>query len=112
LDGVIQMVEGHYFKIVSTIYSSNWNWISSGFMRLIWGVTARVASPAVQGIVVTRDMASAFWIISIHLQIFCACSGSCARLKCIVFRLESTIDGEIWYLKPFQTEFLKFQSIL
>jgi hypothetical protein len=25
LDGVIQMVEGHYFKIVSTIYSSNWN---------------------------------------------------------------------------------------
>jgi hypothetical protein len=31
LDGGIQMVKGHYFKIVSTIYSSNWNSISSGF---------------------------------------------------------------------------------
>jgi hypothetical protein len=29
LDGGIQMVEGHYFKIVSTIYSSNWNSITS-----------------------------------------------------------------------------------
>jgi hypothetical protein len=27
----------------------------------------------------------------------------------IVFRLESKIDGEIWHLKPFHTEFLKFQ---
>jgi hypothetical protein len=25
LDGGIQMVKGHYFKIVSTTYSSNWN---------------------------------------------------------------------------------------
>ena len=39
LDGGIQMVEGHYFKIVSTIYSSNWNSISSGFhnaTHLVW----------------------------------------------------------------------------
>jgi hypothetical protein len=31
LDGGIQMVEGHYFEIVSTIYSSNRDSISSGF---------------------------------------------------------------------------------
>jgi hypothetical protein len=30
----------------------------------------------------------------------------------IVFRFESTVDGEIWHLKPFQKEFIKFQSIL
>jgi hypothetical protein len=39
LDGGIQMVERHYFKIVSTIYSSNWNSISSGFhhaTHLVW----------------------------------------------------------------------------
>jgi hypothetical protein len=30
----------------------------------------------------------------------------------IVFRLESTIDGEIWHLKPFHKEFVKFQLIL
>jgi hypothetical protein len=45
------------FKVVSTIYSSNWNSISSGFhyaTHLVWG--ARVASPAVQGIVATRDI--------------------------------------------------------
>jgi hypothetical protein len=39
LDGGIQMVEGHYFKIVSTIYSSNMNSISSGFhhaTHLVW----------------------------------------------------------------------------
>jgi hypothetical protein len=39
LDGGIQMVEGHYFKIVSTIYFSNWNVISSGFhhaTHLVW----------------------------------------------------------------------------
>ena len=39
LDGGIQMAEGHYFKIVSTIYSSNWNSISFGFhhaTHLVW----------------------------------------------------------------------------
>jgi hypothetical protein len=39
LDGGIQMVGGHYFKIVSTIYFSNWNSISFGFhyaTRLVW----------------------------------------------------------------------------
>jgi hypothetical protein len=39
LDGGIQMVEGHYSKIVSTIYSSNWNSISTGFHHatyLMW----------------------------------------------------------------------------
>jgi hypothetical protein len=39
LDGGIQMVEGHYFKIVSTIHSSNWNSITSGFHyanHLVW----------------------------------------------------------------------------
>jgi hypothetical protein len=39
LDGGIQMVEGHYFKFVSTIYSSNWKSISSGFhhaIHLLW----------------------------------------------------------------------------
>jgi hypothetical protein len=39
LDGGIQMVEGHYFKIFWTIYPSNWNSISSGFhhvTHLVW----------------------------------------------------------------------------
>jgi hypothetical protein len=39
LDGGIQMVEGHYVRIVSIIYSSNWNSISSGFhyaTHLVW----------------------------------------------------------------------------
>jgi hypothetical protein len=39
LDGGIQMVEGHYFKIISNIYFSNWNAISSGFhyaTHLVW----------------------------------------------------------------------------
>jgi hypothetical protein len=31
-------------------------------MQLIWFVAARVTSPSVQGIVVTRDMALVFWI--------------------------------------------------
>jgi hypothetical protein len=83
LDDGIQMVEGHYFKIVSTIYSSNWNSISSRFHRAAhFGVTARVASPSVQEIVVTRDMALAFWIYMYnYIQIFCTCSGSCASLS-------------------------------
>jgi hypothetical protein len=56
-------------------------------------VAAIVASPSVQGIVVTRDMALAFWIYMYsYIQIFFANSGS---FKFIVFRLESTIDGEI-----------------
>jgi hypothetical protein len=29
----------------------------------------------------------------------------------IVFRLQSIINGEIWHLKPFHTEFLKFQLL-
>jgi hypothetical protein len=39
LNGEIQMIEGHYFKIVSTIYSSNGNSFSSGFYyatHLMW----------------------------------------------------------------------------
>jgi hypothetical protein len=39
LDGGIQIVEEHYFEIISTIYSSNWNSISSGFhhaTHLVW----------------------------------------------------------------------------
>ena len=95
LDGGIQMVEGHYFKIVWTIFSSNWNSISLFLISLCnsFGVAAIVASPSVQGIVVARDMALAFWIyMHSYIQIFCAYSGS---FKFIVFRLESTIDGEI-----------------
>jgi hypothetical protein len=30
----------------------------------------------------------------------------------IILRLESTIGGEIWYLKPFYTESFTFQLIL
>jgi hypothetical protein len=41
-----------------------------------FGVAARVASPAIQGIVATRGMALAF-----GYTVFCACSGSCASLK-------------------------------
>jgi hypothetical protein len=39
LDGGIQMIEGHYFEIVTTIYFSNWNSVSSGFhyaIHLVW----------------------------------------------------------------------------
>jgi hypothetical protein len=57
--------------------------IQLAIMRLI-GVTASVAYPALQGIVVTRDMALAFWIYSILCG--SAWSGSCASLKGILSR--------------------------
>jgi hypothetical protein len=62
-------------------------------------VGGRVAFPAVQGIVATRGMTLAF-----GYTVVCTCSGSCGSFKklicpVIIFRLESTIDGEIWHLK-------------
>jgi hypothetical protein len=39
VDGGLQMVEGHSFEIVPTIYYSNWNSLSSGFhyaTHLVW----------------------------------------------------------------------------
>jgi hypothetical protein len=62
----------------ATVHSSNWNSTSSGFNYKCdsFGVAARVASPAVQGIVATRGMTLAF-----RYTVVCACSGSCASLK-------------------------------
>jgi hypothetical protein len=45
------MVEGHYFKIFQLKLCDS------------LGVAARVVSPAVQRIVVTRDMALVWWLI-------------------------------------------------
>jgi hypothetical protein len=39
LDGEIQIDEGHYFKIIATTYSSNWDSIRFGFHHaphLVW----------------------------------------------------------------------------
>ena len=67
-------------------------------------MAGRVAFPAVQGIVATIGMALAF-----GYTVVCACCGSCASLKklifpVIIFRLESTIDGEIWHFTFNYTE--------
>jgi hypothetical protein len=72
-----------------------------------FGVFVRVASPAIQGIVATRGMTLAF-----GYTVVCACSGSCASFKklicpLMIFRLESTIDGEIWRLKSSHSEFTR-----
>jgi hypothetical protein len=71
-------------------------------------VVARVASPAVKRIVATRGIALVFrynmlWFLSKFKKVIC---------PVIIFRLESTIDGEIWHLKSSHTEFSRFQSIL
>jgi hypothetical protein len=45
-------------------------------------LAARVAFPAVQWILVTRDMDLVFLMYMYnYIQIFCACSGSCLSLK-------------------------------
>jgi hypothetical protein len=56
-----------------------------------------------------------FGLLDVHVKLY-------TNIRCmfwflrkfivIVFRLESTTDDEIWHLKPFHTEFLKFQLIL
>jgi hypothetical protein len=61
LDGRIQMVEGHYFKIVSITYSSNWNSTSSGF----YYATHLPCS--------TRDFGYkryGFWPLDVHAQLY------------------------------------------
>jgi hypothetical protein len=63
------MVDGH-FEIGSLFH---WDSVSSGFHS---GTPARVAYPAVQGIMVTRGMALAF-----RYTVFCTCYGPCASLK-------------------------------
>jgi hypothetical protein len=108
------MVEGHYFKIVSTIYSSNWNSVSSGFHHAAHLVWLQECHPL---------QYKGLWLQEIWLWSFgCTHVQLYTNILCIfwflhnfiviVFRLESTIDGEIWHLKPFHTEFLKFQLIL
>jgi hypothetical protein len=59
LDGGIQMDEGLYFEIVAIIYIQL---APDSILCDSFGVAVRVASPAVQGIVVTRGMALAFWM--------------------------------------------------
>ena len=71
-------------------------------------MAVRVAIPAVQGITATIGTALAF-----GYTVVCACSGSYASFKklvcpVIIFRLESTIDGEIWHLKSSHSEFTRF----
>jgi hypothetical protein len=73
------MVEVHYFEIIMTILSSNWNSITSGFYHtthLMW-----LQAPAVQAIVITRDKT-----LVLGCTIFFACSESCASLKRNLFR--------------------------
>jgi hypothetical protein len=48
------------------------------------------------------------WHVQIYTNILCM-FWFLFKFIVIVFRLESKIDGEIWHLKPFHTEFLKFQ---
>jgi hypothetical protein len=85
------MADGHYFEIGETIHSSNWNSTSSGFHAL----AASVAFQKVQRIVVTRGMTLAF-----RYTVFCRMFWFLHKFKklicpIIIFRLESTIDGEI-----------------
>jgi hypothetical protein len=44
-----------------------------------------------------------FWFLHKFKKLIC---------PIIIFRLESTIDGEIWHLKSTHTEFIRFQLIL
>jgi hypothetical protein len=57
-----------------------------------------------------------FGLLDLHVQLYTKYIILCMfwflrKFIVIVFRLESTIDGEIWHLKPFHTECLKFQLI-
>jgi hypothetical protein len=74
---------------------------TDSIMRDSFGVAARVASPAVQGLwpveLQYTNILCMFWFLCKFNSVFC---------PVIVFRLESTIDGEIWHLKPFHKEFL------
>jgi hypothetical protein len=75
------MVCGHYFEIGATVsLLTGIQLAADSIMQLIWcgckRPGARVASPAVQGIVATREMAVTF-----GYTVFCACSESCASLK-------------------------------
>jgi hypothetical protein len=52
--------------------------------------------------------------VQLHANIICMFWFLASYLFCffVVFRLESTIDSEIWHSKPFHTEFLQFKLIL
>jgi hypothetical protein len=114
LDGGIQMIEGHDFKIVSTIYFSNWNAISSGFhhsTHLVW--LQEWHSLQYKGLWLQEI--PGFYLLDVHVQLYTnilCMFWFLRKFTVIVFRLESTIDGEIWHLKPFHSEFVKFQLIL
>jgi hypothetical protein len=53
-------------------------------------VAARVASPAVQGIVVTRDMVLAFWMYIYNYSVHVLVPAQVYRYR---FQIRSTIDG-------------------
>jgi hypothetical protein len=109
LDGEIQLVEGHYFKIVSTIYSSNWNSINSGFHHATHLVWLQEWHPLKYRALWLQEIW--LWPFGCIIQILCIFLFLC-KFTVIVFRLERTTNGEIWHLKPFHMEFLKFQLIL
>jgi hypothetical protein len=82
LDDGIQMVEDTILKSFQPFtLPTGIQFVPDFIMQLIW-CGCKSGIPSVQGIVVTTDMALAFWIYMYsYIQIFCACSGSCASLS-------------------------------
>jgi hypothetical protein len=102
------MIEGHYFKIISTIYSFKWNSTSSGCYHATHLVWLQEWHPL---------QYKGLWLQEIWLwpfgciQIFCACSGSCASLNLSRYRFQIREHNWWWNFafEPFHTEFLKLQ---
>jgi hypothetical protein len=89
------MVEGHYLEISTTVHFSNWNSTSSGFhyaTHLVWLVERHPLQ--FKGYkrndigLYIYSILRMFWFQRKFKKVIC---------PVIIFRLESTIDGEIWH---------------
>ena len=88
IDGWSTLLWNHYDHSLFQL-EFNYLWILSYDS---FDVSARVTSPAVQEIVVTKDM-----VLVLGCTIFFACSESCASLKCNLFRYHFQIRKYNWW---------------
>jgi hypothetical protein len=104
---IIRMVDGHYFEMVQLFtHPTGIQLALYSIMQLIWCVCKSCIPCSSRDCGYKRNGFD-FWIYS-SLQLFWFLWKS-KKLICpvIIFRLDSTVDGEIWHLKSFHSEFTR-----